>query len=108
MIEQVIDARDEPGRSLHLLGGGLGVEGRERLRLPALEANMDLGRAFCRELKQRSILNEGGEQSLAVAVRRAWIIPEFAEIRRQGSEPLAECGVEDDLIPLARPLVFLA
>jgi hypothetical protein len=84
MIEQLIDARDELGRGFHLLGGGLGVKGRERLGLPALEADVDLGEVFGWELEQCGILNEVGEQALAVAVGRAWILPKRLEVRCQG------------------------
>jgi len=100
MIEQAIDALDEPGRRLHLLGGGLGIEGRERLRLPSFEADVDRRRAFGRELEGRGLLNEGGEQAVAIAIRRAGIIPERAEIRCQSGEPLAERVVEAELVSL--------
>jgi hypothetical protein len=83
-IEQGVDQLDDPERRLYLLGGGFGVQRRERLGLPPLKADVDLRRAFCWELEQRGILDEGGEQALAVAVGRAGILPERAEIRRQG------------------------
>ena len=86
----------------------LGIQRRERFGLAALEADVDLGDAFCRQLDERGILDDMGEQSFALAVRRGRISPELLEVRRHRDQPLADRVVEDELILLSRAFSFLS
>ena len=69
---------------------------------------MDLRDAFHRQFDQRGILDDVGEQSFALAVRCARIIPELLEVCRHRDQPLADGIVQDELVLLSPTFSFLA
>lgn len=69
---------------------------------------MDFRNSLSRDFEKRGVFDDVGEESFAFAVCRDRIIPELAEIRRHGDQPLANGVVEDDTILLSRPISFLS
>jgi hypothetical protein len=51
---------------------------------------MDVRDSLHWQFDQRGILDDVGEQSFPLTVRRAWIIPELVEVRRHHNQPLAD------------------
>ena len=66
-----------PGCVLTCCGGGFRAHGGERLDIAALEADVNLGRSFSRQLDEGDILDDVGKQPLAFAVRRVRIAQSF-------------------------------
>ena len=99
---------DDAGLRLDLLRGGFRAHGGERLDFAALEADVNLGGSFRRQLDEGDILDDVGEQPLAFAVWRIRICPKLFEVRRHRDQPLADSLVEDELILLPGALAFFA
>jgi hypothetical protein len=57
IVEELVDQFDHRLLGLDLLRGGLGVLGRQGLRLASLEVDMDPCRSLDRELHERDILS---------------------------------------------------
>ena len=75
IIEEPVDQFDHRLQGLDLLRRGFGVLGGQGLRPASLEADMDPCRSLDRELHKRDILDDVGEQPLALTVREARIGP---------------------------------
>lgn len=107
IIEEPVDQFDHRLQGLDQLRGGLGVLGRQGLRPASLEADMDPCRSLDRELHERDILDDVGEQPLALTVREARIGPKRCEVRGHGDEPITDRAVESELVFLPSTLPFL-
>ena len=70
VIEEPVDELHDLRRRFHFLRGGLRIPCRERLDLPAFEADVDLGDPFFLELDERRVLDDVGEEPFALAVGR--------------------------------------
>src|SRR5260370_33499530 len=69
---------------------------------------MDVRDSLHWQFDQRCILDDVGEQSFPLTVRRAWIIPELVEVRRHHNQPLADRIIYDELVLLSPACSFLA
>ena len=110
IVEELVNQFDHRLLGLDLLRGGLGVLGRQGLRLASLEADMDSCRSLDRELHERDILDDVGEQPLALSVRETRVGPERCEVRGHGDEPITDRAVESELVflPPTLPLLLSA
>ena len=104
VFEQLVDEFHDLGFRPDLLGGGLGIQRRERLGLAPFKANVDLGDAFSRELEECHVLDDMGEHALSLAVRRGRVRPEFLEVCGQRAEPFADRLVENEPVLPSCPL----
>jgi hypothetical protein len=84
LVEELVDELDDLQWRGNLLGRGLRIEYRQRLGPAALEADVDPGGSFRRELDERGVFDDVGEQPFTLPVGSARLSPELPEVRPRG------------------------